>query len=324
MFSASKSTTDVHEQDKDSDFSECESEADDEVSQVAEEDAIVIRTSSVAEFSPSPPARNYSHVSVPDDLAAALEVLGGGGGGDDSPHRPATAPPRISSLSPWIGRGSCPFTRAAIPAPILSERVEDVLAQVSVNELRQNILRDSGLLELLQNYVNIVFGMLKVQTKMMNQKQPSVVRRGAKPPMSPAEREAIYLVPQIVSGCCILCYDVLNLCLINNPRTAMRLLGVKGTLLSMMSHEFLGWKPPIEQLLLSEQLAHRSKMFDAGGFSRVRLNEILSPEDVADIVKQMYAFHASRNNADINLLRLLVTMACPGKRPNRYLSLIHI
>lgn len=314
---ANVKSADIIEDGIDSDSSGHESDVE-EVSLIADEDAVMLR--SVTDMSPSPGPRNQRlSLSGPNDVSVALGLLRDGLSPQDIPA-PSPTPLKISSLSPWIGRGSCEYSRASIPAPIISERVDDVLAQVSINQMRQNILRDCGLLELIQNYVNIVFSMLKIQTKMINQNQVKMVLRGGKMSMNQEEREAIYLVPQIVSGCCILCYDVLNLSLIGNPRTAMRMLSVKGMLLSMMSHEFLGWKPPIEQLLLSEQMTHKNKMFDAGAFSRIRLHDILSPADVADIVEQMYTFHASRNNADINLLRLLVTMACPGKRPNRYIQ----
>ena len=285
--------------------------SEEEVSHIGEEDLVKLNTS----INSLP--RNFD---APDDVTQALEELGAPLSYEATDELKFQRPLPISSLSPWLGRGSCRFTKASIPAAIGTERIDDVLAQVNVHESRQGVLRDIGLLEMLQNYVNVVFMMLKIQTKQINQNQIKVARKGGKAPLSQEEREAIYIVPQIVSGCCILCYDIINLCLINNARTAIRLLGVKGMLLAMMSHEFLGWKPPIEQLMLSEQLAHKNVMFDSGGLTKTRLEDILSEEDIADIIEQLYVFHATRNNADLYILRLMVTMACPGKRPNKYIQ----
>jgi hypothetical protein len=219
-----------------------------------------------------------------------------------------------SALAPWVGLGTPLYSKTVDAATILSERDPNVKAKLEVNVQRQNILLDSGLLFMLFHYTNLVFRMVKTEAREVG--DFGVIDRGSE---QFKEKQAIYSIPPVVIGCCVLCYDVINIAVVENSRNAIKVLMLRGSLMAMLSHEFLGWKPPVEQILIAEQSTleqHKGH----GSANLFELSKVISPDDIRNLVRQMYDQNRSKNPAAMNLLHLLTILCSPGRKPNKFVQ----
>lgn len=212
----------------------------------------------------------------------------------------------ISSLGPWIGRGMSPFKKSAIVNPIHSSRNPTFS---DFNTKRQNIVSDSRLLDLMVLFTTLVFRLIKDQVLHIDKQEDQVIHSKR----SADELKAMYHVPSMLTGTCILVHDLVHSAVFENRRNSVRILSVKGSLLGMMDQEILGWNPPIGTLLIALQSTKRGTVQHRSIFDPTM---VLDDQNIQNLIKKTYELYMTNNESAVNLIKLLTTLCSPGHIPN--------
>ena len=211
---------------------------------------------------------------------------------------------KCSSISPWIGRGLPPYVTASIPDAIVSDRDPTARPPSKLNTYRQNMISDSRLLDILLFFTTVVFRSVKYY--MTNLEEGTA---------HSADIDAILKVPALVTGSCVLIHDLIYGCVVQNRRNSVRILAVKDTLVNLMDQEILGWRPPVEALLLSLQSTKAGTVLrENDNFSPT---SVFSSDDINNLIKKTYDLYMANKESAVHLLELLTTLCSPGKVPDK-------
>jgi hypothetical protein len=242
---------------------------------------------------------NPDEEDVFDDDDDSLNLSENTGIGDSTKYS-------TSSLGPWIGRGISPFDKSAIVNPIHSSR-NPTFSDFNVK--RQNIVSDSRILDLLVFFTTLVFRLLKDQVLHVDKRADD----GTSVKHSRQELAAMYHVPALLTGTCILVHDLVHAVVSENRRNSVRILSVKGSLLDMMDQEILGWNPPIDTLLIALQSKKRGTVLTKSDFDPTM---VLDEQNIHNLIKKTYELYMTNNESAVNLIKLLTTLCSPGHIPN--------
>ena len=212
-----------------------------------------------------------------------------------------------SSLGPWIGRGMTPYKKSSIVNPIHSSRNPTFS---DYNTKRQNIVSDSRILDLLIFYTSLVFRLLKDQVLHVEKREGSVAKASK---FNHQELIAMYQVPSLLTGTCVLIHDLIHAVVHENRRNSVRVLSVKGTLLNFMDQEILGWNPPIDTLLIALQSKKKGTVQNSSSFDPTM---VLGDQNIHNLIKKAYELYMTNNESAVNLVKLLTTLCSPGQNPN--------
>jgi hypothetical protein len=211
---------------------------------------------------------------------------------------------KCSTIAPWIGRGILPYMAASILDPIVSDRDPTARPPSKMNTFRQNLISDSRLLDTLLFITTVVFRSMKQYMTSMDEGKSHTTDVDNK-----------LKVPTLVTGSCVLIHDLIYGCVVQNRRNSVRLLAVKDTLVSLMDQEILGWRPPIETLLISLQSKKVGTVLrDSDAFSPT---SVFSSDDINNLIKKTYDLFMASKESAVHLLDLLTTLCAPGKMPDK-------
>lgn len=207
---------------------------------------------------------------------------------------------KCSTMSPWIGRGIPPYMAASIAEPIVSDRDPSARPPSKINTFRQNLISDSRLLDTLLFITTVVFRAMKQYMLSLEDGMSHTTDVDNK-----------LKVPTLVTGSCVLIHDLIYGCVVQNRRNSVRLLAVKDTLVSLMDQEILGWRPPVETLLISLQSKKVGTVLrESDTFSPT---SVFSSDDINNLIKKTYDLYMSSKESAVHLLDLLTTLCAPGK-----------
>ena len=224
--------------------------------------------------------------------------------GEDSEHG-GKSRYSTSSLGPWIGRGISPYEKSAILNPIHSSRNPTCS---DFNTTRQNIVSDGRILDWLLFFTTLVFRLLKDQVYHVDKTDDDNTSKERQ-----AEIAAMYHVPSLLTGTCILVHDLVHVVVSENRRNSVRILSPKGSLLAIMEQEILGWNPPIATLLIALQSKKRGTVQNSSNFDPAM---VLNQQNIHNLIKKTYELYLTNNDSAVNLIKLLTTLCSPGHIPN--------
>ncbi|CAE7716269.1 unnamed protein product, partial [Symbiodinium microadriaticum] len=207
----------------------------------------------------------------------------------DHPTDPMVTRGRYSAMGPWVGRGAHQFDHRYFRNGIPSQRQKG--ASMPVKTARQNLISDSGILEILLFYTALVYRLMQEQLRRLTETD------AAAPDMM-----VMHLVPPLVQNCCVLVQDLLEVCCRHNARNAVRILALPGIGLLLMEQQILGWNVPIETLLLSskEETAdaeESDELEESGVLDRDRL--VHNTRDFESFVQSPGSSHHHRTEAGL-------------------------
>ena len=196
---------------------------------------------------------------------------------------------RASSLGLWIGRSEAQYSSEDLLVELKglgsasagrkgrgeSGSSKNNMAERQLLRRRQDLVRDSKLLELLSHFNNIVYFLVCTDNSSLAREKLNL--------LSASERAALekkYRVPQLIKECCISTYDFVRLAVQGNSKSAARLLSISGLFLSLINHEVSKLSPPIETILVASPFP-----------------KLLSPHDVQHLIKQMCELYALEDDA---------------------------
>lgn len=144
-----------------------------------------------------------------------------------------------SSMVQWLDRKESAYSIADLSTGLDSLRNSDVSAvfiPVQGNSLqhriirrrRQDLLRETKLLELLMHFNCIIYTLVSAETLRL---------KHAFTEAEMSERERQHNIPQILPDCCRASYDLISLAVRENKTNASLLISISGVLLSLINHE---------------------------------------------------------------------------------------
>jgi hypothetical protein len=223
-----------------------------------------------------------------------------------------------SSMYPWLGRTVGTDFYSSSDETALDHYVEfmvdDIVKTAATSPVivrRQAILFDIKLMEQLMHFLNVFF----------------ILQRAISYSQSTDVLADYAGLPLLVQQCCHAVHLFLRATVHCNERNALKLLSIRGTLLSLISQKILGWNPPLESIVrIAFESADATSEADSGpnGFKLedVLTNSITS-SDIRQILEQMSEMNSIGDPNASNLLSLL-TLLCEAGKAKRYFQNILI
>jgi hypothetical protein len=144
-----------------------------------------------------------------------------------------------SSMVQWLDRREHVYSIADLSTGLDSLRNSDASAVFipvqgntlqyrTIRKRRQDLLRETKLLELLMHFNCIIYMLVSAETLRIK-------RASAEVEISERERQSN--IPQILPDCCRASYDLISLAVRENKTNASLLISISGVLLSLINHE---------------------------------------------------------------------------------------
>ena len=214
------------------------------------------------------------------------------------------------SMYPWLGRkvGTDFYSQSKESSleKYVEYIVDDITKTTSTNPVmmrRQSILFDTKLMEQLMHFLNVFF----ILQRAISYSQSTDVL---------AEYAGL---PLLVQQCTFAVHQLLNAAVHCNEVNALKLLSVRGTLLSLISQKILGWNPPLESIVkIAFESSNDSSVDSSDGFKLedVLINSITS-SDIRQILEQMGEMNNNGDTTAANMLSLL-TLLCQAGKAKKY------
>ncbi len=236
-----------------------------------------------------------------------------------------------SSLFPWLGRKvGTEFVSVSNEASPLEHYtefiVDDVLnTSAATNPVimrRQSILFDLKLMEQLMHFLNVFF----------------ILQRA----ISYTENSDVLVeypgLPNVVQQCSHAVHLLLSAAVHSNERNALKLLSIRGSLLSLISQKILGWNPPLESIVKvafetsknaqnDQEQQSEEEDSQVNAKDRFKLEDVLvhsiTSSDIRQILEQMNEMNHNGDLGAQNLLSLL-TLLCQAGNAKKYFQNIII
>ena len=197
---------------------------------------------------------------------------------------------RYSSMGPWVGRGASQFDHRYFRKGIPSDRCSSVSQPVKVG--RQDLISDSGILEILLFYTALVYRLMQEQLRRLKGGD------GGNLPM--------HTVPVLLRDCCLLSHDLLEVCCRRNTRNARRILSLHGIGLMMMEQQILGWNVPIDTLLQATRPI--DKHGRCSDFDEALFPNNLTQRDIYNVLAQVRILLRQGDTTCMDLLKPLTVI----------------
>jgi hypothetical protein len=127
-------------------------------------------------------------------------------------------------------------------------------------------------------------------------------------------------LPEVVSECCKHIHILIQAAVYRNKQLALKIISINGLFLSLVAQLIVGWKPPIDNILLlscSDDRKYQRKdqhVFEVKDI----LIKAISPEDIKEILEQMHFLHCQDDSTAQNIMDLLILLCTSGNARNHF------